>query len=80
MEGTNKIPLAKFATWLTLFHQNNGRYLCNPTVGVENVYVSYSFDEADDYKKLCESHHRLTTPIVETKRGFWKKLINKFSK
>jgi hypothetical protein len=32
----------------------------------------------ESYNELCENYNRLTTEIIETKRGFWKRFKTRF--
>jgi len=73
MEVTNYIPRERFNLWYELFKKSSGRLLCNPIDG-DRVYVRYVFEDMDSYTELQQNFQRLTTQIVETKSGFWKKL------
>jgi hypothetical protein len=74
MEATDYIPTENFNLWYSLFKQSTGRFLCNPINYGTKVFVRYSFDDMDSYNNLELSYQRLTTPIKETRRGFWKTL------
>lgn len=75
MVASEYIPKNKFNLWYDLFKQSNGRLLNNPeSNSLNKVYVRYTFDDMDSYKELCEDYNRLTTNVIETKRGFWKSL------
>lgn len=73
MEATDYIPREDFNLWYSLFKQSTGRLLCDPIDG-KRVYVRYAFDDISSYNDLQQSYRRLTTPIHETKRGFWKRI------
>ncbi len=73
MKVTEYIPHENFNTWYMLFKRSSGRLLANPIVG-KRVWVSYTFDDMDSYKEMTLAYIQLTTPIVETRSGFWKKL------
>ena len=72
MEASDYIPREHFNKWYELFKQSKGHLLCNPIDG-NRVYVRYAFDDMDSYRQLCEDYQRLTTNIVETNCGFWKR-------
>jgi hypothetical protein len=79
MEGTEYIPKEKFNLWYGLFKKSNGRLLNNPVSNSLNkVYVRYEFNDMESYNELCENYNRLTTEIIETKRGFWKRFKTRF--
>jgi len=73
MEATDYIPKKYFNLWYELFKKSSGRLLCNPVDG-KLVFVRYRFDDMDSYKELQQNYKRLTTPIIETKRSFLKKI------
>lgn len=68
------IPYEHFNLWYELFKQNKGRFLCNPFAGKDEVLVFYKFDDLHSWHKLNSDYRRLTTPIIETNRGWWKRL------
>lgn len=76
MESTEFIPNEHFNKWYELFKQSGGRLLCNPVFG-RTVYVRYTFDEMDDYVEFQKNYQRLTTDIVKTRRGFWKRVAKR---
>ena len=73
MIATDYIPREKFNLWYGLFKKSKGRLLANPIDG-RRVYVRYLFDDMDSYAELQRNYQRLTTDIIETERGFWKRL------
>lgn len=77
MEITEYIPKEKFSLWLDIFKSTSGRFAKNPFDCFNSVIVSYTFIDCDDYTKLNAEWKRLNTPIVEARRGFWKKLKKK---
>ena len=79
MRIRESIPRDKYNLWVEIFKVNNGRFLKNPDYGINGVYVSYTFDNDDDYIKMYESYMRLTTKIVETRAGFWKRIKMKLA-
>jgi hypothetical protein len=74
VEITEYIPIAKFNTWIGLFKSTSGRFLREPFVMFISVEVNYTFNDYDDYMKLTTEWNRFSTNIVETRRGFWKRL------
>lgn len=78
MKAIDYIPRKNFNKWYKLFKKSKGRLLCNPIDG-NRVYVSYTFDDMNSYRKFCEDYLRLTTNIIETKRCFLKRLKFKFN-
>lgn len=76
MTVTDYIPRENFNLWYSLLKQSTGRLLGKPIDGTR-VYVHFQFDDIESYNTLTREYDRLTTPIVETKRGFWKKLKNR---
>ena len=79
IETSEYIAKEGFNKWYALFKQSKGRFIHNPIDGERRVYVCYSFDDMDSYNELNESYGRLTKKIVETKRGFIKKLKGRLS-
>jgi len=77
MEVTDYIPRENFNLWYGLFKQYQGRLLCNPICG-KRVYVKYTFKDAENYTILQQEFERLTTPIIETKSGLFKRLKRRF--
>lgn len=74
MEITEYIPLDKFNVWAGLFKSTSGRFLREPFVMFDSVEVNYTFNDYDDYNRLASEWQRLNTPIVETKRTWWKRI------
>jgi len=74
MKATEYIPREHFDLWYELFKQSKGRFLCKPFQGKDDVLVGYAFDDIDSCNKLNSDYRRLTTPIIETKRGWWKRI------
>lgn len=79
MEVTEYIPREHFNLWYSLFKQSKGWFLYKPFEGKDDVLVNYAFDDIDSCNELNANYMRLTTPIIETKRGFWKRLKAKFN-
>jgi hypothetical protein len=77
MKLTEYIPREKFNLWIGLFKGYSGRFLRDPFVMFDSVEVVYTFNDYDDYLKFGSEWRRLNAPIVETRRGFWKKLKRK---
>jgi hypothetical protein len=77
MEATDWISNRHFYLWYGLLKVNDGRFTAEPIFQGGRVYVSYSFDDMDDCNKFLVDFRRFTTPITETKRGFWKRIKNK---
>ena len=77
MEATDFIPREKFNLWYGLFRKSGGRLLENPIDGRLKVYVNYCFDDMNDCNRFHAEYYRLTKNIIETKRGWWKKLSNR---
>lgn len=74
MEVIEYISKEHFELWYEIFKLSNGRFISNPVECRDRVWVNYSFDNVQDANRLNHSFQSLTTPIVETKRGFWKKV------
>ena len=74
MTGTDVIPRERINLWYSLLKRYNGRLLSDPVAGTYYVLVHYIFDNAADYSEMSRVYQRMTTPIVETGRGFWKAL------
>ena len=74
MEATEYIPREHFELWYEIFKLSNGRFLSNPSIGKDDVYVHYYFDDVQDANRLNHSFDSLTKPIVETKRTWWKRI------
>ena len=71
---TEYIPIERFNIWADLFESTSGRFLREPYLMFNLVEVNYTFNDYDDYSKFTSEWQRLNTPIVETKRGFWKRI------
>lgn len=79
MKATEYIPKEHFNLWYEIFKHSNGRFITNPFEGKDEVYVHYSFDNVEEANQLNASFDSLTKHIVETKRGFWKRIRARFN-
>lgn len=73
MEATEYIKRKHFNLWYEIFKLSNGRFLSDPFVGKDEVFVHYYFKDAQDANRLTHSFNTLTAPIVEVNRSFWKR-------
>lgn len=66
-----------FNKWLEIFKKTSGRFTSDPIIYDDDVRVSYTFIDFEDYQRLNESFERATTEIVEVNSGFLKKIARK---
>ena len=77
MTAIEYIPVENWSLWYDLFKRSKGWFVSSPLAGKDDVLVHYAFDDIDSANELNANYLRLTTPIVETRRGFWKKFKRK---
>ena len=77
MKATEYIPVENWNLWYDLFKRSKGWFVSRPFAGKDDIFVHYAFDDIDSANELSANYLRLTTPIVETRRGFWKKFKRK---
>ena len=77
MTATEYIPVENWDLWYGLFKRSRGWFVSRPFAGKDDVLVHYAFDDIDSANELNANYLRLTTSIVETRRGFWKKFKRK---
>lgn len=74
------IPYEHVNKWYEVFKCSSGRFNCEPLKMKNGLSVIYTFDSVKDLNSFNATIKTITTPIVETRRTYMTKLINRLKK
>lgn len=74
------IDTVYFNIWYDQFNKHQGRFISNPRIVGEKVYVCYTFTDMELANDFHYMFDKFTMPIVEIPYSRWRKFKRKLKK